>query len=76
MCGSTVIRAQGVQEGTEYTALRGSSAQGQYGGGETANPHHLGSVRQDVQDPVEKAGVKPLAPELENELSGHISVER
>jgi len=66
---------QGVQEGTLYAALRGSGAQGQYRGGETANSHHLGSAHQEIQDPVAKGGVKAQAPELENELSGHNSVE-
>jgi len=46
VCGYTVIRLQGVQEWTEYAALRGSGAQGQYRGGETAHSQHLGSVRK------------------------------
>jgi len=58
-----------------HRALRSSGAQGQYRGGETAHPHHLGSAPQDVQDPVAKGGVKPQAPELGKELSGHKSVE-
>jgi len=57
MCRYTVMRIQGVQEWTEYSALRGSGAQGQYRGGETAHSHHLGSAHQDVQDPVAKGGV-------------------
>jgi len=53
LCVATQSCLQGVQERTEYAALRGSGAQGQYRGGETAHPHHLGSA----QDPVAKGGV-------------------
>jgi len=74
-CVATVIREQGIQERNEYAALRGSGAQGQYRGGETAHSHHLGFARQEVQDPVTKGGLQPQAPELANELGGHNSVE-
>jgi len=59
VCGYTVMCVQGIQEWTEYAALRDSSAPGQYRGGETAHSHHLGSVRQEVQDTVAKGGVNP-----------------
>jgi len=75
VCVYTVISEQCVQEGTEYTALRGSGAQGQCRGGEAAHSHHLGSAHQEVQDPVSKGGVKPQDPVLGNELSGHNSFE-
>jgi len=39
VCGYTVIRVQGIQEWTEYIALRGSGAQGRYRVGETAHSH-------------------------------------
>jgi len=55
----TDIREHSIQEGTEYAALRGSSAQGEDRGGETAHSHHLVSARQEVQDPVAKGAVKP-----------------
>jgi len=50
------MHVQGIQEWTEYKALRGSGAQGQNRGGETAHPHHLVSARQEVQDPFAKGG--------------------
>jgi len=56
--GYRVRCEQGVQEGTECAALRGSGAQGQYRGGETAHSHYLGSARQEVQDPVAKGDVE------------------
>uniref|UniRef100_A0A0E9RAR2 Uncharacterized protein n=1 Tax=Anguilla anguilla TaxID=7936 RepID=A0A0E9RAR2_ANGAN len=37
--------------------------------------HHLGSARQEFQDPVAKAGVKTQDPELVNKLSRHNCVE-
>jgi len=55
LCGATVMPVQGVQEWTEYAALRRSGAH--YRGGETAHPHHLGSAHQEVQDPVARGGV-------------------
>jgi len=72
MCGYTVMRVQGVQEWAEYTALTGSSAQGQYIGGETAHSHHLGSAHQEVQDPVAKRGVKPRLLSMRTTLAGTI----
>jgi len=57
VCGYIVMCVQGVLKWTEYAALRVSSAQGQYRGGENAHSHHLGSARQEVQDPVAKGGV-------------------
>jgi len=44
VCVYTVMRDQGVQEGTENAALRASGAQGQYRGAGTADSHHLGSA--------------------------------
>ena len=67
MCGYTVIRVQGVQEWTEYTALEGSGAQGQYRGGETAHSHHLGSVRQ-----LEREVFNPRLLSLRTSLAGTI----
>jgi len=75
VCGYTVIRVQGVQEGNEYAALRGSGAQGQYRGGEIVHSLYLPSACREVQDPVAKRGVKPQAPVLGNELSWHNIVE-
>ena len=69
--GHAITREQGVQQGTEYAALRGSDAQGQCRGGEVAHSHHLGSTLQEVQDPVAQGGVKTQGPELGNKLSGH-----
>lgn len=66
---------QGIQVGTEYAALRGSSAQGQCRGGEVTHSHHLGSACQEVQDPVAKGGVKTLDLELGDELSRQNCVE-
>jgi len=57
VCGYTVVCVQGVQEWTEYAALRGSGVQGQYRGSETVHSHHQGSACQEVHDPVAKAGV-------------------
>jgi len=51
LCGCTVMH---IQEWTVHAALRGSDAQGQYRGGETAHPHHLGSACYEVQDSVAK----------------------
>jgi len=39
VCVYTVMHLQGIQEWTEYAALWGSGAQGQYRGGETAHSH-------------------------------------
>jgi len=54
VCGYTLIFEQGIQEGTEYAALKDSGAQGQYRRRETAHSHNLGSAHQEVQDPVAK----------------------
>ena len=48
---------QGLQEGTEYTALRCSWAQGQCRGGEVTYSDHRGSACQEVQDPFPRRGV-------------------
>ena len=63
LCVVPVMRDQGVQEGTLYTAWRGYSAQGQ------VSPH------QEVQDPVATGEVEPQDPDHWDELSGHDCVD-
>ena len=43
---------QGVQEGTKHAPLRGPRFEDQCGRCVVAYPYHLGSARQEVQDPV------------------------
>ena len=43
VCGYAVVHVQGVQEWTKYARLRGSGAQGQCRGSETAHTHYLKS---------------------------------
>ena len=47
----------GTQYGTEYAALRGLGAQGQWRGGEVARSQPQESARQEVHGPVAKKGV-------------------
>ena len=48
---------QGIQEGTKYTPLRGSSVKDQRGRYVVAYSYHLGAACQEVQDPVAEGGV-------------------
>ena len=47
---------QGVQEGPEYSPLRGPRVETQHGGCVVAYPYHLGAACQEVQDPVAEGG--------------------
>ena len=60
--------------GTKHTSLRGPGVDGQSGECVAAYPHHLGAVRQEVQDPVAEGGVQPQGPDLGDELGGDYSV--
>ena len=53
---------QGVQEGTKHTPLWDPRVEDQHGGGDVAYPHHLGSARQEVQDPVAEGIVQFQGP--------------
>ena len=46
------VNREGIQEGTEYTPLRGPSVKDQLGRHIVAYSYHLGAARQEVQDPV------------------------
>ena len=54
--GHAVVGEEGVQEGTNYTHLRGPSVEDQLGRRVVASPYHLGVARQEVQDPVAEGG--------------------
>lgn len=68
MCGYSVMRVQGVEEWTEYTALRGSGAECQYRGVETAHSPP-GVCPSGIPESSSKA------PELGNKLIEHNSVQ-
>ena len=67
---------QGIQEGTKHTPLWGPLVESQRGGGDVANPYHLGSAQREVQDPVAERGVQSQGLKLGDELSGDNGVER
>jgi hypothetical protein len=50
--GHAVMSEQGVLEGTNNTFLRGPCVEDRCGRRIVAYPYHLGSARQEVQDPV------------------------
>jgi hypothetical protein len=50
---------QGVQEGTEHAHLRGPCVEDQRGKCVVTYPYHLGTARQEVQDPVAEGGLNP-----------------
>ena len=57
--GRTVMREQGVQEGTKHAPLRGPCVEDQRGRSVVAYPYHLGIARHEIQDPVAEGGVCP-----------------
>ena len=56
--GHAVVGKQGIQEGTKYTPLRGPSVKDQPGRRVVAYSYHLGTARQEVQDPVAEGGLE------------------
>jgi len=70
-CGYIVIRVQGVLEGTEYAALRGS-AQGQYRGGEAANSHNLSVRKSSIQSSIQREVLNPRLLSLRMSLAGSV----
>ena len=58
MVGHSVGGEEGVQEGIKHTPLWGPCVEGQRGVGDVAYLPHLGSARQEVQDPVCKGVIK------------------
>jgi hypothetical protein len=55
--GLAVIGEQGLQEGTKHAPLRGPCVEDQCGRCVVAYPYHLGTARQEVQNPVAEGGV-------------------
>ena len=71
MHGHAVVGEQGVQEGAEQAPLWGPSVEGQRSGDVVSYLHHLGVVRQEVQDPIAQCGVlRPRASSLMMSLEG------
>ncbi|XP_019899489.1 cilia- and flagella-associated protein 97 isoform X2 [Esox lucius] len=69
------MHEKGVQERTDYAALRGTGAQSPCRGDEVAHFHQLGSARKEFQDPIAKRGVKSQGPELRNKKDGSVEGE-
>jgi hypothetical protein len=61
---------QEVQEWAEYAHLWGPCVKDQCSGGVVAYLHPLGAARQEVQDPVVQAGLRPRAPSFMMSLEG------
>ncbi len=72
--GHAVMHKQGAQERAEHAALRGTGVESQGGGCGAAYPYNLGSVCQEVQDPITEGGVEPKVSDGD-ELGGHNGVK-
>jgi hypothetical protein len=70
-----IMGKQGVQEGAEHASLWKLSVEDQRSGGVVSYFHHLGSARQEVQDPFAQGGVQTQGLELNDELGGYYGVE-
>ena len=75
MRGHGVMGGQGLQEGADHAPLSGATVEDQRSGYVVSYLHHLGSARQDVQDPVAQGGVETQGLKLNDELGGYYSVE-
>jgi hypothetical protein len=60
----------GVQEGAEHAPLWGPSVEDHRSGNVVSYLHHLGTARQEVQDPIAQGGVETQGLKLNGELGG------
>ena len=65
----------GVQDGAEHAPLWGPSVDDQRGVDLVSYLHHLGAVRQKVQDPISQGGFETQGLKLDDELGGYYGVE-
>ena len=63
-----VVSQQGVEQGTEHTALRGPCAECDAARDVVADSYCLGSLTEKVQHPIAKGGVEPQLVQFTDEL--------